>query len=68
MACQVLNGQFCCINSPLYAADTDSCSYALLLQNKDNINQFCILLVINQMQDAEININDNFWAFGPQKQ
>ena len=32
MACQVLNSQFCCINSFLCTADTlNSCSYALFL-------------------------------------
>ena len=63
MACQVSNGQFCCINSPLYVVDTsNSCSYALFLQNKDKINKFCLLSVINQMQDAAININNNFGA------
>ena len=63
MACQVSNGQFCHINSPLYASDTsNSCSYILFLQNKDKINKFCILSVINQTQDEAINTNDNFWA------
>ena len=39
MACQVSNSQFCNINSPLYTTDTlSSCSYVLLLQNKDKIN------------------------------
>ena len=34
LACQVSNGQYCDINSPLYTADTlSSCSYALFLQN-----------------------------------
>ena len=34
MVCQVSNGQFCCINSPLYTADTSkSYSYALFLYN-----------------------------------
>ena len=62
MTCQVSNGWFCCINSPLYASDTsNSCSYALLLKNKDKINKFCILSIINQMQDPAINMN-NFWA------
>ena len=63
MACQVSNGQFCCINSPLYRADTSSsCSYTLVLQNKDRINKYCILSVINQTQDGAFNINDNHWA------
>ena len=61
LACQVSNGQFCHINSPLYTADTlTSCSYALFPQNKDRINKFCILSVVNQTQDEAININDNF--------
>ena len=48
MICQVSNGQFCHINPPLYAVDTSySCSYALFLQDKDKINIFCILSVIN---------------------
>ena len=63
MACHISNGQFCHINSPLYAEDTSHpCSYALFLQNKDKINKFCILSVINQMQDEAVNNNDNLWA------
>ena len=63
MACQVSNGQFYCINSPLYTADTsNSYSYALFLQNKDKIKTFCILSVINQTQDETFNINDSFLA------
>ena len=63
MACQVSNGQFCHINSPLYTTDTlNSCSYALFLHEKERINQFCILSVINQTQDEAFNINNTFWA------
>ena len=62
MACQVSNGQFCHISSPLYVADTsNSCSYALFLKERGKINDFYILSVINQTQDEVININDNFW-------
>ena len=61
MACQVSNGQFCCINSPLYTVDTsNSCSYALFLQNEEEINKLYILSIKNQMQDTAINIS--FWA------
>ena len=60
MACQVSNGQFCCINSSLHAVDTStSCSYTLFLQNNE---KFCICSVRNQTQDEAININDNFWV------
>ena len=63
MACHVPNGQFCHINSSLYTADTlSSCSYTLFLKNKDKINKFCILSVINQTQDEVFNINNNFWV------
>ena len=63
MACQVSNGQFCHINSPLYAVDTShSCSYALFLQDKDRINKFCTMSIINQTQYEALNINNNFWA------
>ena len=63
MACQVLNDQFCHINSPLYAVDTsNSYSYVLFLQNKDKINKFCMLSVTNQVQNEAVNINNNFWA------
>ena len=57
------NGHLCYINSLLYTADTlSSYSYALFLQKKDKINKFCILSVINQIQDEAFNINDNFWV------
>ena len=61
MAYQVSNGQFCNMNCPLYTADTlSSDSYTPFLHNKDGINKFCILSVINQTQGEAININDNF--------
>ena len=63
MACQVSNGQFCHINSPLYVADTSkSYSYTLFLNNKARINNVCIFSLINQTHNERININDNFWA------
>ena len=63
MACQVSNEQFCHLNSLLYAADTsNSCSYALFLKDRVQINDFFILSVINQTEDEALNINDNFWA------
>ena len=63
MACQVLNGQFCCINSP-YAADTSkSCSYTLFLNDKAKINSVCILSIIKQTHFEAININDNFGQY-----
>ena len=62
MACQVSNGQFCHISSPLYASATsNSCSYALFPQDKERINTFFILSVINKMEDKAFNVNDNFW-------
>ena len=63
MACQVSNGQFCHITSPLYAADTsNSCSYTLFLKDKVKINNVCILSVIDQTEDEALNIDENFWA------
>ena len=63
LACQVSNGQFCHINYPVYTADmSTSHSYTLCLQNKGRINKFCLLSMVNQMQDVAININDNFWS------
>ena len=62
MACR-LNDQLFHINTPLYTADTSRfCSYALFLQNRNKINTFCTLSVINQTQDKLVNINDIFWA------
>ena len=62
LACEVSNGQFCCIHSPQYTADTSSsCSYAFFLQNKDRINKFGLLSMANLRQDEAININDKFW-------
>ena len=61
IACQTSNGQFCHINSPLYADDTSkSCSYTLFLNNKARINSFCILSIINQTHNEAININEIF--------
>ena len=61
MACQVSNGQFCHINSHLYAADTSNpCSYSLFLKVREKINY--ILSVINQTHDEALNIYDIFWA------
>ena len=66
MACQVSNGQFCHINSPLYVTDTSkSCSYTLFLKDKEKINSACMISVINQTQGETLNINDNFWAISP---
>ena len=63
MACQVSNGQFCHINSPLYTTViSNSYSYALFLQDKERINMFCILSVINQTQNEAFDIDNNFWA------
>ena len=63
MVCQVSNGQFCHINTPLYTADTSkSCSYALFWQSTKRINTYCTLSIISQTQDKDININENFWA------
>ena len=63
MACQESNGQFCCINSPLYVADNSTpCSYAPFLKDKVKINNVCILSVISQTQDETLNISDDFWA------
>ena len=61
MACQVSNGQFCQINTPLWTVDTSkSCSYALFIQIRNKINTFYTLSVINQTHDKAVNINDNF--------
>ena len=37
------------------------------LQNKDKINKFFILSIINQIQDEAVNVNDNFWAISTLK-
>ena len=56
MACQVLNGQFCHINTPIYTADTSrSCSYILFLQNRNKIYTFYILSVINQIHMIKLS-------------
>ena len=68
IACQVPNGQYYSINIPLYTGDTSkSCSCTLFLQNRNKINTFCTLSVINQAQDKVVNINGNFWAISTLK-
>ena len=45
----------CHIKSPLYVADaSESCSYALFINDKAKINSVCILSVINQTQHEAI--------------
>ena len=64
LACQASNGQFYHNNSPLYTEDTSSpCGYALFLQDKERINKFFTLSVINQTQDETFIINDDFLEF-----
>ena len=64
MACQVSNGKFCHINSPLYTADTsDSCSCALFLKTKKEQTNFEYYQLSIKTQDEAFNISDNFLAF-----
>ena len=48
------------VNFVTLVGTSNSCSYAFFLQNKDTVNKFCILSVINQMQDEAFNVSDNF--------
>ena len=57
-------------NSPLYAVDaSNSCSYAFYLQEKDRINIFCKLSVVNQTWDEALNkLTITLGNFNPSKQ
>ena len=62
-SCQLSAGYYCEINTPFYHLDsTNHCSYYLLQNNLNNIEQYCSFLVINQTTDQAISFDYYYWA------
>ena len=62
-SCQLSAGYNCEINTPFYLLDsTNHCSYYLLQNNLNRIEQYCSLSVTNQTTDQAINLDYYYWA------
>ena len=63
LTCTILAGHFCNLNTPLYpVSSTTECIYHLLVNNKDKIEEFCRVSIIDYAHDTAINLQDNIWA------
>ena len=57
-SCQLSAGHYCEINTPFYPLDsTNHCSYFLLQNNLNTIEQYCSLSVTNQTTDQAISLD-----------
>ena len=62
-SCQLSAGYYCEINTPFYPLDnTNHCSYYLLQNNLNKIEQYCSLSVINQTTDQAVTLDYYYWA------
>ena len=62
-SCLLSTGYYCEINTPFYPLDsTNHCSYYLLQNNLNKIEQYCSFSVINQTTDQAISLNYYYWA------
>ena len=62
-SCQLLAEYYCEISTPFYPLDsTNHCSYYLLQNNLNKIEQYCSFLVINQASDQAISLDYCYWA------
>ena len=62
-SCQLSAGYYCEINTQLYPLDnTNHCSYYLLQNNLNKIEQYCSLSVTNQTTDQAISLSYYYWA------
>ena len=63
LTCTISAGHFCNLNTPLYpVSSTTECIYHLLVNNKDKIEEFCRVSIIDYAHDTAINLQDNIWA------
>ena len=61
--CQLSAGYYCEINTPFYPLDsTNHCSYNILQNNLNKIEQYCSFSVINQTTDQAISLNYYYWV------
>ena len=62
-SCQISAAYYCEINTPFYPQDsTNHCSYYLIQNNLNKIEQYCSFSVINQTTDQVISTNNYYWA------
>ena len=62
-SCQLSPGYYCEINNPFYPLDsTNHCSYYLLQNNCNKIEQYCSLSVTIQTTDQAISLDYYYWA------
>ena len=62
-SCQLPAGHHHEINALFYPLDsTNHCSYFLLQNNLNKIEQYCSLLVTNQTTDQAISLDYYYWA------
>ena len=63
LTCTISAGHFCNLNTPLYPTKTTTkCTYHLLVNDKEKIQEFCKINIQNYAQDTVINLDQNIWA------
>ena len=62
-SCQLSVGYYCEINTLFYPLDsTNHCSYYLVHNNLNKIEQYCLFSVINKTTDQAISLDYYYWA------
>ena len=63
MSCIVSTGQFCRLDTALHLADkVHDCSYFLFMNNKEKIQEYCKISVINLTADHDTSLDGNYWT------
>ena len=63
LTCQISAGHFCNLNTPLYPTTrTTECIYHLLVDDKENIQKYCMISIQEYERDSAINLQGNIWA------
>ena len=63
LTCTISAGHFCNLNTLLYPTkSTTECTYHLLVNDNENIQEFCKINIENYAQDTAINLDKNIWA------
>ena len=63
LTCTISAGHFCNLNTPLYPTKTTTkCTYHLLVNDKEKIQEFCKINIQNYAQDTAISLDQNIWA------
>ncbi len=63
LTCQISNGHFCNLNTPLYPTkDSKFCIYHLLVNDGEKIKENCKLEVSDYTHDSAVSLDQNIWA------